>query len=81
MTANRGLFFKLALAACTAVLIGLSVPASATEADGGTAQRASRTAVAKVLGWRSAAVQARRDHRPYCAWCGRQFVLMLGVGY
>ena len=80
MTANRGLFFKFAVAACIAVLFGLSVPASA-QAAGATEQRASRTAVAKVLAWRSATVQARRDHRPYCAWCGRQFVLMLGVGY
>ena len=81
MTANRGVFFKFAAAACIAVLFSLSAPASATDAAGGTAQRASRTAVAKVLGWRNAAVQARRDHRPYCALCSRQFVLMLGVAY
>jgi hypothetical protein len=83
MIANRGLFLKFAAAGGIAVLLGLAAPASATEAVGGGEQRASRTALPRSNGWRGVAVQARRDYRPACAgaWCGRQFVLILGVSY
>ncbi|MBR1124237.1 hypothetical protein JQ628_22105 [Bradyrhizobium lablabi] len=80
MTANRSLFLKFVAAASIAAVVGLLAPASATEAVGGD-QRVSRTVAAKGPGWRG--VYARRDYRPDCAgpWCGRQFVLILGVSY
>ena len=82
MTASRGLFLKFAAAGIVASLT-LLAPASASEAVGGTEQRVSRAALPKGQGWRAAAVQPRRDYRPACAgvWCGRQFVLILGVSY
>jgi hypothetical protein len=58
-------------AACTAVLIGLLAPVSATEAFGAGAQRVAR--IAKSPGWRAVPVYARRYDRP--------FVLILGIGY
>ena len=83
MTANRGLFSKFVVAAGIVALLGLLTPASATEAVGGSEQRASRRAIPKSQGWRSVAVQPRRDYRPDCAavWRGRPFVLILGVSY
>ena len=82
MTASRSLFLKFAAVAGIAALLGLWAPASTAEAAGNE-QRTYRTAVPKGQGWRGLAVQARRDYRPYCAdvWCGRQFVLILGIGY
>jgi hypothetical protein len=83
MTANRGLFPRFAVVACIVALLGLLAPASATEMVRGSEQRASGPDAPKSQGWRSAAVQARRDYRPHCSdpWCGRNFVLILGVSY
>ncbi len=80
MTANRGLILKVVAVAGIAAMLDLSAPASATEAVRGSEQRMSRTGIPKSPGWR---VVARRDYRPDCAgvWCGRQFVLILGVSY
>jgi hypothetical protein len=83
MSGTRGLFLNVATAATFAAVLGMAAPAAAVE-TAGNADAYARMPRAPTKGYATRGVPAASSDRrqdSISAWKGRQFVLMIGIGY
>ena len=84
MNGNRNLFLNVAAAALMAAVLGMAAPAAAVETAGSADAYARMPRAPAAKGYTTRGVPgawSERRQDAASAWRGRQFVLMIGIGY